>query len=590
MIQYITTILILILTAVTLGSPQNIFPSEQHETVIEHWEIFNNDLAISNYSTPKTKPDYIIGKQELRTREINSSGIHWYRTVLFFPEPLASTEGLTISIPALQDAYELYWDGKLTGLTGRVGSKETYQTGKSGRHFYLSPQQCSTGEHVLAIRVANYSNNTGSLTFPIAIGRSEELRQIQLNRFSLSIFLAGIFTVTALFHLFSIDNRKRRHTHILFSLFAISCTGHIAVYTVIFFGGIPLNHLQHLAIAGDLFWFGMIALLPIFLLSHFAAFGRKITRTIIVVLSITVVILPRLALYNILPVRFLPALHDLNLFYAYISVLSAIAVTAGALVRKRKGSRTILIGMTVFLIGLIVTTLFNIANGWSVGFAFLNVFITIALSRQFAEERKQFYKSELRASRLELELLKGHLQPHFLLNSLNSIVAWIEEEPAVAARLVNALSQELRLLLAYAGERKINLSQEIKICKIHLKVMNMRQEKNYSMIVKGEREGIEIPPFILHTVIENGVSHGFRKKDDGVFTLTVERSNDQILMTMHNNGDNRSRTATGEGKGTGIRYIRSRLQELYGTKYSFLTYSVDDGWETKISIPQGSVV
>jgi len=564
-----------------------LFPSEQAETIIADWNVYYHDSKDIAKRDWNGIPQKTIKNIESLKKELHSPTIYWYRTELFFPEPLRSTEGLTISIPTLLTSYELYWDEELIGKNGEIATIGKSKPGKSGRYFHLSPERSSTGTHILAIRVANNRNLSGSLTTPITIGESETIREIHLLRFGLSVFLAGIFIVTALFHLFIIDNRKRRHSHIIFSLFACSCAGHLMMTVLIHFGAVTQTYLQFLAIAGDTFWFGMIALLPIFLLFHFSAYVRNLTTAIILVLSLAVVLLPRLAFYNVLPIRYLPALHDLNLFYAYLSVITAITVTMGASIRKRKGSRTILIGMFVFLAGLVITTVFKIENGWSVGFAFLNVFITIAISKQFAEERKQFYKAELRASRLELELLKGHMQPHFLLNSLNSIVAWIEEEPAVAAKLVNALSQELRMLMAFAGERTINLSQEIKMCRIHLEVMNMRQEKRYHLVVQGEREGIVIPPFIIHTLIENGISHGFRKKDDGIFTLTVTRLDRKIVMRLHNNGDNKTRTTTGEGKGTGTRYIRSRLQELYGIDYSFSSQSTADGWESIIVIPEG---
>jgi len=585
-----STIIVLLFLALSSlsASPQYMFLSEKKETDFQSWEIYDFDSSSIAYPNSSEEPTRLIGKTETVQSSSQSSPIHWYRSQLFFPEPLMPTEVVTISIPALLDAYELYWDGKIVGTNGSVEASKKHRVGTSGRYFHLTANQLTTGLHTVALRVVNNQIKTGSLTHPITIGRSEQLRQTHLTRFGTSIFLAGIFTVTALFHLFMIDNKKRRNSHVLFSLFSLSCGGHLAVNILIHFGSIPLSSIQYIAIAGDIFWFGMIALLPIFLFIHFSAYGRNVLIPIITTLSATIVTLPRLSLYNIIPINLLPALHNLNLIYAYISVVVAIGIVFGATIRKRKGSRTILLGMIVFFMGLIITTLFNIENGWSVGFAFLNVFITIALSRQFSDERKQYYKSELRASRLELELLKGHMQPHFLLNSLNSIVAWIEEEPAVAAKLVNALSQELRLLMAYAGERKINLSQEIKMCKIHLEVMNMRQEKKYTMLVEGEREGIEIPPFILHTVIENGISHGFRKKDEGIFRLSVLREASKIVLKLHNNGDNRTRTATAEGKGTGLRYIRSRLLELYGTNFSFVTGSVSDGWETTITIPGGS--
>ncbi len=51
------------------------------------------------------------------------------------------------------------------------------------------------------------------------------------------------------------------------------------------FGEIPLNLYYSFAIAGDLFWFGMLSALPLYLLSHFNSFGKKITGSIVVILA-----------------------------------------------------------------------------------------------------------------------------------------------------------------------------------------------------------------------------------------------------------------------------------------------------------------
>lgn len=576
-------LLLIILPVLLLASPQYIHPNENTLTDIERWFTHVGDSIVwASPDSPTYDWDTIAATKIWKSEDGHGKGIRWYRTDLFFPEPLPPQEGLSLYIPALLTSYEIFWDGKKVGTSGKVSDNPKEEiNGKSGQIITLTPDQCAPGRHTIAIRVSNFNNLSGAIPTPISIGATSRVIHLLFQKLGTSLFLGGIFAITALFHLFIVGGRKNRYSHILFSLFALSCGGHILVSSLLGYGEISLGLYYPLAFAGDFFWFGMIAFLPIFLLSHFTAHVRHLTGGIILAVSLLVVLLPRLALYDIVPIRFLSILNDLNLFYAYLSVLVSIGVVIGSTVRKRKGSKTILVGMLIFLTGLIITTLFGITNGWSIGFAFLNIFITIAISRQFSEERKQYYKSELKASRLELELLKKHIQPHFLLNSLNSIVAWIEEEPEIAAKLVNALSQELRLLMAFAGERTINLSQEIKICKVHLEVMSMRQEKQFVFNLEGIKEGIQIPPFIIHTLIENGISHGFRRQEEGIFTLTTERQGNDIVISLHNNGDNKSRPVS-ESKGTGTRYIRSRLQELYGTKYSFSSKSTSDGWLSTI--------
>src|SRR3546814_19410817 len=55
------------------------------------------------------------------------------------------------------------------------------------------------------------------------------------------------------------------------------------------------------------------------------------------------------------------------------------------------------------------------------------------------------------AQRLELDLLKQHLKPHFLMNTLTALAGWIEESPHTAVRMVDALADEFRTLVDVFG-------------------------------------------------------------------------------------------------------------------------------------------
>ena len=62
------------------------------------------------------------------------------------------------------------------------------------------------------------------------------------------------------------------------------------------------------------------------------------------------------------------------------------------------------------------------------------------------DERRRAQAAQLAAARLELELLKKNIQPHFLLNTLATIMETIEEGPKTAAALVESLAGEFRIL------------------------------------------------------------------------------------------------------------------------------------------------
>jgi len=191
---------------------------------------------------------------------------------------------------------------------------------------------------------------------------------------------------------------------------------------------------------------------------------------------------------------------------------------------------------------------------------------------------------EIKNARLEIELLKRHIQPHFLLNSLNSIVAWIEEEPKTAIKLVNELSEELRRLMTFAERKTVSLFEEISLCRAHIQVMNLRKEKKIKFEVQGNIDRIIIPPLILHTALENGITHGFIKKDTGTFYLKVEKTGKKINILLENDGDNKI-SQNKKNSGTGNKYIIQRLIEFYGKDFKFVSQPKTDGWQVIFEIP-----
>ena len=114
----------------------------------------------------------------------------------------------------------------------------------------------------------------------------------------------------------------------------------------------------------------------------------------------------------------------------------------------------------------------------------------------------------MRSSRLEAELLKRSLQPHFVMNSPDRL--WrsgSREEPAVAVEMIEALSEELRLLGDIAPRRSIPLADELRLCRAHLTVMSRRKGIDYRLTEEGVDPSGEIPPAVVHTLVENAITH-----------------------------------------------------------------------------------
>jgi LytS/YehU family sensor histidine kinase len=184
--------------------------------------------------------------------------------------------------------------------------------------------------------------------------------------------------------------------------------------------------------------------------------------------------------------------------------------------------------------------------------------------------KQRLYRTGLRARRIELEMMKQSIQPHFLINTLAAIRAWLLENPSLAGRLLDDFSEEMRMIQTVAGRPKIPLSIELALCRRHLNVMEMRRENRYSLKTRGLTGEESIPPLIFHTMIENAFTHAAARHGDLRFYLWKRSRIDAdraTLITHYRFAARGSDTAREESKrkgaGTGLRYIKVRLQEAY---------------------------
>ena len=90
-------------------------------------------------------------------------------------------------------------------------------------------------------------------------------------------------------------------------------------------------------------------------------------------------------------------------------------------------------------------------------FGVLIVCLLASLSLQSKKQRRQHETALVNAARLEIELLKKNIQPHFLMNTLTSVMEWIEEDPTTGVKFIEALADEFRILSEVSNRARLLL-------------------------------------------------------------------------------------------------------------------------------------
>ena len=140
--------------------------------------------------------------------------------------------------------------------------------------------------------------------------------------------------------------------------------------------------------------------------------------------------------------------------------------------------------------------------------------------------------------RNNLELFKSLLQPHFLFNSLNNLYALSIRQSELTPEAIAGLSQLLERVVDYSRKDMISLGDEVALINEYIALEKIWLGECSFLLdiqVKGDIEGVSIPPLTIYTLIENAFKHGIRKcGNQGWITIHMVVKKDKILVKIRN--------------------------------------------------------
>ncbi|GHN00365.1 histidine kinase [Cytophagales bacterium WSM2-2] len=181
----------------------------------------------------------------------------------------------------------------------------------------------------------------------------------------------------------------------------------------------------------------------------------------------------------------------------------------------------------------------------------------------YFERYNKSLKLEATVKEIELNNLKAQLNPHFIFNAMNSIRALIDENPLKSKQAITQLSNILRNSLATDKKGLTKFEDELKIVKDYLSLESIRFEERLKIeydVAPGSSD-FWVPPFMIQTLVENGVKHGISKLTEGgtigVKTVIID---DELKIQISNSGQ----YVNGHNGGLGLSNTIQRLKLLYG--------------------------
>ena len=212
-------------------------------------------------------------------------------------------------------------------------------------------------------------------------------------------------------------------------------------------------------------------------------------------------------------------------------------------------------------------------------------------------------EQEEQKRRSEQEVLQSQINPHFLYNTLDSVI-WMTENGRTddAVVMLTSLARFFRISLS-RGSSIIPIRDELEHARHYLTIQKMRYKNKFSATITAE-DGVEslcTIKLIVQPILENAIYHGMAYADgDGEITVRAFRDGGDVLIEVSDNGpgmpeevvesllnpNGPAAAAGAKGSGIGFRNVHRRIRLTFGADYGLTIFSEpDDGTTVRIRLP-----
>ncbi|WP_051217381.1 hybrid sensor histidine kinase/response regulator [Paenibacillus assamensis] len=201
--------------------------------------------------------------------------------------------------------------------------------------------------------------------------------------------------------------------------------------------------------------------------------------------------------------------------------------------------------------------------------------------------------------RMEAAYLQAQIHPHFLFNTLNSIMALSDIDTDKMRDVGEAFASYLRISFDFLNTGKlVDLEYELRLIEAYLHIEKARFEDRLSIVWEVEsRINLQLPPLSIQPIVENAVKHGVLSQvKGGTIHIRITRQDHSVLIEIKDNGKGIEQekvesllnlTMKGKG-GIGITNTNRRLIQMYGQGLS-IDSKLGEGTTVSFVIPDQRV-
>jgi signal transduction histidine kinase len=208
------------------------------------------------------------------------------------------------------------------------------------------------------------------------------------------------------------------------------------------------------------------------------------------------------------------------------------------------------------------------------------------------EQEQAAARSEALRVRAELEALRAQLDPHFVFNTLQSLMALVRSDPHGAEQALERFGDLLRYVLDVNRDRRDEapLADEWGFLRSYLALEKLRLGSRLRVVEQLDSDLLDglVPTFALQPLVENAIRHAIAPSARGG-TLTIAAradGDDRLVLEVRDDGPGTTREHALADTGVGLRVLRQRLDVLYGPSARLeITTVPGEGFAATITMP-----
>jgi two-component system sensor histidine kinase AlgZ len=271
-------------------------------------------------------------------------------------------------------------------------------------------------------------------------------------------------------------------------------------------------------------------------------------------------------------------------FLAILLVFFAAAGRLGAL------SYPVGLAASVLVVGVVSTAWYGVVGrvpelvaGIGYAYAVVMTLVVVLATLFYFDWRRRVLSPALVEARLMA--LQARIRPHFLFNSLNTVLGLIRAEPKRAEAVLENLAELYRALLSEAGTL-VPLGREIDLARAYAEIETLRLGPRLTLNWQYQGAPLDalVPPLILQPLLENAVYHGVEPSESGgAVSVTIFSKGEQVNLVVRNPCDSPAQRRSGNRMA--LDNIRERLALHFDAEAEMSAYEAGGEFVVQIRIP-----